>query len=247
MAVVAALVLLVGVCMVGVTGIFALISIGNLRWARRLRRTVPSPIGSWRGGTVSTEAVTEHGTAGPQVGPLSGEDCAWYEMTIVRLNNSENRSDVRIDAGKSPAWPVLADSSGRVTIDPRLLTDRFGETRRDNAPSALLASTEEWVRRRRATAPPPFWVTPDLERSSGYGDQLLIRELRLPRGREVFAIGRSSGGSLRSGLVTPERWADLITAKEDDLRLMTRTIPAFFGLGLVVAAGGFGLLLLVTR
>ncbi|GAA0559600.1 hypothetical protein GCM10010172_48360 [Paractinoplanes ferrugineus] len=246
MAVVAALVLLAGVCMVAVTGIFALISVGNLRWARKLRRAVPTPIGSWRGGVVSTEAVTEHGTAGPQVGPLSRADCAWYEMTIVRMNNSDNRSDVRIDAGRSPAWPVLADPSGRVTIDPGLLTDRRGESRTEHAPSACLATTEEWERRRDG-APPPFWVTPAIERSCAYGDQLTLLEVRLPRGRRVFAIGRASGGSLRRGLVTPGRWADLITAREDDLRLMTRAIPAFAVLGLAVAAGGYGLLLLVTR
>ncbi|MEU4240615.1 hypothetical protein [Actinoplanes sp. NPDC026619] len=51
----------------------------------------------------------------------------------------------------------------------------------------------------------------------------------------------------RRAFVPPERWAGLIIAEEDDLPLMTRTIPAFIGLGPVIAAGGFGLLLLVTR
>ncbi|GIF25306.1 hypothetical protein Ate02nite_80360 [Paractinoplanes tereljensis] len=234
--------------MVLVTGIFALISIGDLRMSRLLRRTVPAPLGSWPArGRVSAEAVTEYGPAGPQIGPLSGEDCTWYEMTIVR-DDGENRSDVYLDGGKAPAWPALADATGRVTLDPRLLVDGRGQALTYHASTVTESSTESWRKKRGET--PPAWATPKIARSTSNGDVLQLQEVRLPRGREVFVMGRAANGSvrpMRRAFVTPERWADMIAAKESDQRLMTVTMPIFIVVGVLVAAAGFGLLLLVTR
>jgi hypothetical protein len=157
MAVVAALILFVGIAMVASAGLFALLSADDLRWARRLRRTVPTPIGSWGGGLVSAEAVTEFGTAGRQVGPLSGLECAWYAMTVARTWSADE-PPAHYPAGRSPAPPTLADASGRVEIDPRLLVDGLGMVRTDRGTPITEVSTVHWERERGAT--PPSWLTP---------------------------------------------------------------------------------------
>jgi hypothetical protein len=244
MAVVASGILCLGFCMVLVTGILAAISVGNLRLARRLRRTVPTPIGTWgRRGVVSAEAVTEYGPAGPQTGPVSGEDCTWYELTVVLLFDIEEGASSHVDGGTSPAWPTLADGTGAVTIDPRLLTEKWGSGRG----TVLETSSTEYVRERGAD--PPWWVPRGIARNLSIGDRVALREARLPRGREVFAMGRVRKGSLGPGphaMVTPSHWADLIRETEDDLGFMAKAIPAFIVLGTLIGAGGLGLLLLVT-
>ncbi|WP_213004208.1 hypothetical protein [Paractinoplanes toevensis] len=247
MALVASGILCLGMCMVLVTPIFAAISAGNVRLARRLRRTPPTPIGTWSGrnGFVTVEAVVEHGTAGPQIGPLSGEACAWYEMTLTLVRRSSEAGNHYSEAGTTPAPPVLTDGTGSVTIHQRLLTDRWGSPQSYQAPSVCDETSESYHRGDER----PSWVTEGMAKSLGIGESLLMTEVRLPRGREVFAMGRVAGGVLRPGRgarIIKGTWAGLITETEDDLSLMAKAIPVFVVVGSIVGVGGFGLLLLVT-
>jgi hypothetical protein len=247
MAVVASSILCIGLCLVLVTVIFAAISAGNLRLARRLRRTPPTPIGSWRGRSrrVTIEAVVEDGAAGPQIGPLSGEACAWYEMTLTLVRRSSEAGNHYSEAGTTPAPPVLTDGTGRVVIDKRLLTDRWGSPRTYQAPSVCEEISESFHRGN----PRPSWVTEGMAKSLRFDESFLMTEVRLPRGREVFAMGRVVDGVLRPGRgarIIKGTWAGLIKATEDDLSLMAKTIPVFIALGTIIGVGGFYLLLFVT-
>jgi hypothetical protein len=241
MAVAAAIVMLVGVCMVGVTGIFALLSVGNLRMARRLRRTPPTPIGSWRDGPVAAEAMTEFGAAGRQIAPLSGAECAWFHTTATCYRSGDSDGDLtwRADVGRTPAHPALADGTARVPVDPRVLSG--------HGPAATESTSKEYVHKRDGV--PPAWVPAEMARRIRHGDRVVVSEVRLPRGRPVYALARFDNGVLtRRGrtVFTPGRWADVITATESDLRLMTVTMPIFVVVGLIVAGAGLAALLAVT-
>ncbi len=81
----AALVLCSGACLLMVAPIFLLLSFGDQRQVRTVRRITPSAIGSRTVGRVAVEDVTEYGAAGRQAGPASGEDCAWHRATLIRV------------------------------------------------------------------------------------------------------------------------------------------------------------------
>ncbi|GAA2660158.1 hypothetical protein [Paractinoplanes durhamensis] len=247
MAVVASGILCLGVCMVLVTGIFALISASNLRLARLLRRTPPTPIGTWpaRRGRVTTEATVEYGAAGPQVGPLSGKECAWYEMTLTRADRSSDTPSRHSEAGTTPAPAGLTDGSGWVAIDNRLLTDRFGDAKSYEAPPVCEVTTRTYERGSER----PSWVTEKMAKSLGFTETFVMTEVRLPHGLPVFAMGRLSNGFVGPtgyARIIKGTWADLIKQTEDDLSLMTKTIPAFIAIGAIIGVAGFFLLLYVT-
>jgi hypothetical protein len=246
MAFVASLILCVGLNLVLVTVIFAAISAGNVRLRRVLRRTAPTPIGSWpaRTGLVSTEAVVEYGPAGPQVAPISGEECAWYSVTLTRANRTD-RGSRSSDFGTTPAPPILTDGTGWVTIDTRLLVDRWGEARNYRAVPVCEVTTDRYQR----GAQRPEWVSQGMADSLGYTESFAITEVRLPHGRPAFAMGRVVNGVLRPGSqarIHRGTWAGVIEATAADISVMTRAIPAFIVIGAVIGVAGFGMLLYVT-
>jgi hypothetical protein len=180
------------------------------------------------------------------VGPLSGEPCAWYETTLTRSNHSSNRPDRHSDAGTTPAPPILTDATGWVSVDPKLLTDKWGHAQSDGGIRAPLEETTETYGRGDER---PHWVTQGMASSLGLNDKLVMHEARLPHGREVFAMGRVVNGTLRAGrkaLITKGGWADLIARVRDDIGLAGKMIPIFLAIGIVVSGGSFWILLEMT-
>ncbi|HEX3790859.1 MAG TPA: hypothetical protein VHW44_23555 [Pseudonocardiaceae bacterium] len=64
-----------------------LLKAGGNRARRITRRTPPTPIGGWRAGRARAAAVgrTTHGPSGPYLAPVSGVECAWYAIQVVRI------------------------------------------------------------------------------------------------------------------------------------------------------------------
>ncbi|XVU22778.1 hypothetical protein ACQPZJ_36725 [Actinoplanes sp. CA-054009] len=239
MATAAAIVILIGLGMVVVAGLFALFSVGDLRLRRLLRRTPPTPIASWRPGPVAAEGVVECGPAGRQTALLSGAECAWFDVTATCYRSGDSDGDLtwRTDVGRTPAAPALADATARVPLDPRV----FAGT------STAETTTMEYVHKRHSV--PPAWIPATMAERLKRGDSVTGRETRLPLGGPVFALGRLENGTLvRRGrtVFSAGGYADAVKANDGDLSLMTVTIPVFFLGGLIVAGGALAVLLAVT-
>jgi hypothetical protein len=207
-----------------------------------LSRHRPTPIGSRRGnGRVGLEAHTDYGPAGRQIGPVSGEDCTWFHLRLVRKPSRRFGSgdsvpdyDQLLDLA-SPGWPTIVDPTGRIEIDPRMLdlptrrepvaTETVELTHRDLAPVAL---------------PPvvPREALADLRR----GERLILTEVRLPRGRRVFALGRRSRGILvpsrgTLSVFTTDSWEEIRAARSADLGIALRAGLAMLAVGVVLTGG----------
>jgi hypothetical protein len=78
------------------TGSFVmfLVRFGVRRGYRKIAGTQPTALASWRPGTawVAGTGVTDYGPGGPQVGPVSGENCTWYRIEVV-LSPSRKSDD----------------------------------------------------------------------------------------------------------------------------------------------------------
>ncbi len=220
-----------GALFAGGAAIFLLLHLGTLREARTLRRVVPSPIGTWGRGRVAAEARTEYGPAGPQIGPVSGEDCVWYHVTLTRepsRRSSDDSYDLLLDIS-APGRPAIADATGRVPVDPRRIE---GSLRGD--PPAVELITVDY--RRSQPVPLPAVVPPDIVDGLKKNEKLELTEVRLSHGVPVFTLGRVTGGGLSPGYFTTRTRAEAIAARIDDLGLGRRIIAAF-GLGGLLLAG----------
>ncbi|MBB4744226.1 hypothetical protein BJY16_007685 [Actinoplanes octamycinicus] len=220
----------VGALLVGGAGIFFLLHLGDRREARTLREVHPAPIGSWDGGRVAAEARTEYGHAGRQVGPVSGADCTWYHVLLVRepsRRSSDDSHDVLLDI-TAPGWPAIADASGRIPVDPRALGEPL---RSDPAP----IETTRVSYRRSAPVRLPAVVPPDIVDGLRQSERLELTEVRLPRGVDVFALGRTTADGLVPAYFTTRTRAEALAARLDDLALSRRLIAGFGLTGLLLA------------
>jgi hypothetical protein len=185
-ATVVSLVLAGGVGLLIFTGIVQLLHLGDLRALRVIRRTPVTPIGSWRPGTgrVAAAGAILDGPAGPQTGPVSGERCAWFRVTLVRTPargwNEDIHEDVLLDF-RTPGPPVLGDRSGHAVLDARLFEDP------EQSEPALTEKTT-LVHRRAAPVALPDFVTGDPVRDLRRGETLTLTEVRVPYAREVYAL-----------------------------------------------------------
>lgn len=204
------------------------------QWALlTLRRHAPVAIGSGpQRGRIAVEGRTEYGTAGRQVGPVSGRDCAWFRVTLIREPSRRGGAghDVLLDLS-SPAWPALADPTGRLEVDPRLLDlpDRrepvATETVRLTEPSSMPAVV-------------PRDVVDDLRR----GERLTLSKVRLPRGREVFALGRPEHGTLLPSrgtlsIFTTDRRATVLADRAEDVKVALGAALVMLLTGAVLTGG----------
>ncbi|MFI1988916.1 hypothetical protein [Actinoplanes sp. NPDC020271] len=230
-----------GALLLGGAAVFLLLHLGTIREARTLRRVTPSPIGSWGRGRVAAQARTEYGTAGPQVGPVSGEDCVWYHVRLTRepsRRSSDDSHDLLLDIS-APAWPAIADATGRVPVD----LDRLdGRLRAD--PAAVETTTV--VYRRSAPVPLPAVVPPDIVDGLKKNEVLELTEARLSRGVEVFTLGRAGGEGLAPVWFTTHTHAEVLAARADDLGLGRRLIVGFGLAGLLLAGASVAVLLALS-
>ncbi|MEU4560687.1 hypothetical protein AB0F72_20100 [Actinoplanes sp. NPDC023936] len=241
MMVVATTMFCLGGILAGGAGIFLLLALGDLRALWTLRRTSVTPVTAR--GRVAVEGVTEYGTAGPQLAPVTGADCAWYRVTLLR---EPSRGDAGADHDvlleiTSPSWAALEDASGRVPVDPRLLD--HPRTLRDpgqNEPSVSITTEIEHRPAQRARL--PRIVPPDVVRDLRRSEHLRLTEVRVPRGAKVFALGRATPTGLlpnRAGLtlLTTDSRAEVIAARRDAIGTGGR-LALWFGLiGLLLTAG----------
>lgn len=99
---------------------------------------------------------------------------------VVRFSNQWALLTLR----RHPPTPI-ADPTGRIAVDPRMF----------NLPTGQEPVATEAVRLTDPPSMPPVVprdVIDDLRR----GERLTLSEVRLPRGRDVFALGRPHDGTL---------------------------------------------------
>ncbi|WP_436530588.1 hypothetical protein [Actinoplanes sp. HUAS TT8] len=226
----------IGFCLGGFllagAGIFLLLHIGSHLEARTLRRVLPVPIGSWGRGPVAAEARIEYGAAGPQVGPVSGEDCVWYHVRLTRSpsrRDSDVGEDLLLDVG-SPGWPAIADPSGRVPVDPRKLG---GSLRTDPSP----AESIRLYYRSAAPVPLPPIVPPDIVAGLKKHESLELTEARMSRGVPVFALGRATSNGLVPSFFTTRTRDEALAARVEDIGVGRGMIIWFGLIGLLLAGG----------
>ncbi|MBU2670150.1 hypothetical protein KOI35_42280 [Actinoplanes bogorensis] len=216
-------------------------NLSDLRAMRTLRRLLPTPVHQNTGGRVALEGHLEYGPSGRQYAPVSGADCAWYHVRLIReptrqfAKGDDPDEDVLLDF-TSPGGFALADRSGRVAVDPAILGyPYFKESR--------VPESVQIVHRRASprTLPPvvPREYVDDLRKS----ERLTLTEIRVSRGPRVFALGRMSSGTLkksRAGLTvfSTDSRDQVIAKRREDIAIGARMVAGCVLAGLVLAGGG---------
>jgi hypothetical protein len=247
---VASFVLLFGLFLLIAAFVMFLLGSGARRAHRTIAGTVPAPLDTWRSGPVAANAVTDYGPGGPQTGPVSGEQCTWYRVEVVRSpsRTSDDRTGQDVLGHLMSGSPALADESGRVVVDPRVLVRALG--------SGHPVGTERsgtFAGARFANAVPDY-ARAMVGKLRSY-EEIHLVELRLPRGRKVFVAGSVRAGGRGPAVLTPNRGdATVFTTDSRDQVLdgLAKTGSAgamllrWFGVaGLVATIGSAVLLYLV--
>ena len=127
MVTVAVLVLLLGVCLLVVSVVSVLLHAGARRSRRLVARTPVTPLREVRPGRrrVAGAGTTAYGERGRFIGPVSGAECAWFRVEMVRRparprSAGEGGEDLLFREA-APAPAQLVDASGTAEIDPELL------------------------------------------------------------------------------------------------------------------------------
>ncbi len=241
--VVATVAFCVGACLVGGAGIFLLLNLSDYKALRTLRRITPTPIGAATGGRVALEGGTEYGTAGRQTAPVSGADCAWYHVRLIREprrgwpSSDDPDHDVLLDV-ESPGGFSIAAPSGRLPVDPGILD----HPNREGAPVPVHMTLVH-----RPDPLPPV-VAREFVDDLRKGEKLTLTESRVPRGVDVFALGRvARGGEFKQSLAgltvfTTDSRERMIAAREESIKLGAKLVAGFGLAGLILAGGGAGYL-----
>ncbi|MEU8661205.1 hypothetical protein [Actinoplanes philippinensis] len=239
---VATVALCLGLLLVAGAGIFVLLILGGLRELWTLRRLRPATIGAR--GRVALEGTTEYGAAGRQTAPASGEDCTWYRAILIRepsraLSHGEGPDHDVILESESPVWPALADRLTRVPIDPRLVSPRRGlyDPLMSDPPVYVVT---EYEHSHADPADLPAIVPADVIAGLRRSERLRLTEVRVPHGRPVFAVGRTTRRGLlpsRAGLTvfTTDTRAAAIARRRDDIRVGGAAVVWLTAIGLVLA------------
>lgn len=244
----AVLALLLGVCLLIASGTSVLLRLGGSRERNLLNRSGLTPIASWprKARRVAGVGTTAYGPGGPVRGPVSGVDCAWYRVRLLRTPargqvSEEPGEDILVEL-TARHLPALTDETGTVLIDPALLTEppnlhdprATNLTMRDLGPS----DADTWA----AIVPRRF-----LNDIRGH-ETVRLWEVRLEAGKRVYAMG-----SMRRGILRRARFSVLITDHVDTLverrhervastRQLTRTLGVA---GLVITLLSVGALFLI--
>jgi hypothetical protein len=233
----------VGACLLVFVGIVQLLRLSDLRARRAVRRTTPTPVGSWRPGTarVAGEGITEYGPAGPQTAPVTGGECAWYRVTLERFPTRHAHDiggDLVLDVA-SPAWPAFRDRTGQAALDPRMLDIDF-----QPHPRAGVVTTIDY--RPAEPVPLPPLVPPDVIRGLRRDESLRLTEVRLPHAREVYALGRVHGpaATLVRGIsvFTSDSREQVLARLQESIVVSRWMVRGFGAAGLVCTAGSTALL-----
>jgi hypothetical protein len=146
----------------------------------------------------------------------------------------------------SPSSPTLTDPSGRVAIDPGVLVKALygGDTPATERAGAFVGP--------RVGLPVPAYVPAKLAGKLRSYEDLHLREVRLPAGRVVYAVGSARGARSGPAVLAPgRRGPTVFTTDQRDQILAKRAkdaaaahwgIRAFGVLGLVMTAGSAAML-----
>jgi len=238
--------LCLGMLLIAGALLFLVVRFSN-QWALlTLRRHRPTPIAQIAGHRrVAVEGRTEYGPAGRQIGPVSGQHCTWYRMILMReparglATGDGPDHDVLLDLS-SPGWPALTDPTGRIAVDPRML----------GLPGRQEPVATETVRMTESASMPPVVprdVIDDLRR----GERLTLSEVRLPRGRDVFALGRAHDGSLvpsrgTLSVFTTDSRAKVLADRAEDVKVALGAAVVMLLTGAVLTGGSAAALTYVT-
>jgi hypothetical protein len=217
----------------------------EIRARRTVRRTRPMPIASWRPGRgpVAGQGFTDYGPAGPQTGPLTGADCAWYRFTLQRVTSragvdGESRTELLMEL-ESPAWPAFADETGRAALDPSML-DIEGQS------DPRITDTRTVTYRTSKPVPlPSSLVLASVVRDLDSEQWLTLTEVRVRQGRVAYALGRVYGPAValapnrRGYSVCTTDNRDQVIANRDEAAEVNRFgAKVLLILGLLIIAAG---------
>lgn len=171
------------------------IKAGERRSYRHIAATPSTPLGSWQPGTrrAAAQGVTGYGPHGPTAGPVSGQDCAWWQVKVDRhpSRDSDDRTgwdDLGVFA--APGAPLIGDGTGQLLVDPLVPARTLG--------GSHPVATANYVR--SVSSVPAYVPAKMIDQMRSY-EEIRLTETRLPVGREVFVVGsvhrdRAGGGSV---------------------------------------------------
>jgi hypothetical protein len=235
---------LVGGALLVVAALAVWMRLTEIRARRTARRTLPTPIASWRPGRgpVAGQGFTDYGPAGPQTGPVTGFDCAWYRFTLERVTgradmDGGSHTELLIEL-ESPAWPEFADETGRAALDPSMLDIGSQSDPRLTQTSTITYHTGKPV-------PLPSLVPASAVRELDSEQWLTLTEVRVRQGRVAYALGRVRGPgvalapSRRGFSVCTTDNRDQVVANRDEAAEDSRHLAkVMLILGLLVIAAG---------
>jgi hypothetical protein len=240
------LLLLLGACLLITSATSLALKAGASRARKIIERTPVTPVATWRPGRARVAALgtTSFGPGGPVVAPLSGIEVAWYRLQLLREpSRSKDETppphDVLVDS--SSAAPALADSSGSVLIDPRLLVEPPNLD--DPIVTQLAFHVVEPGSAHPAMALVPGKFLADLR---SY-ETLKLWETRLAAGKQAYAVG-SAGRDKGSVVLAPSRGGSfsVLTPDERSTVLERRRTGSREARALAVTLGKLGLVVSVA-
>jgi hypothetical protein len=242
MVTVGALALLLGSCLLIASATSLVLKAGANCSRRLVERTTITPIGTWRPGKgrVAALGTTAIGPGGPVVGPVSGIECAWFAVQLVRTPSRSQAEtvpphDVLVNVS-STMPPALADSSGSVLIDPVLLTEA------PNLDDPIVTDVTVRLVYSSLPNPAPSVIPRKLIDDTRSGESLGVVETRLDPGRQAYALG-SAGKYKGSVMLKPPRRGNfsVLTADERSTVLARRRANAQKARSLAITLGRAGL------
>jgi hypothetical protein len=169
------------------------IKAGDRRSYRHIAATPATPLASWQPGIrrAAAQAVTGYGPHGPMTGPVSGQDCAWWQVAVDRYPSRGSDDRTGWDAlgvFAAPGAPSIGDGTGHVLVDPKVPARTLGASH----PVATVTCV-------RSFSSTPAYVPAKMVGKMRSSEELRLTETRLPAGREVFVVGSvrrdEAGGS----------------------------------------------------
>jgi hypothetical protein len=190
---IAVLALMLGACLLIAALTSLLLKASGTRQRRLVTRTPVTPLGQLRSGMSRVAAVgtTAYGPDGPVTAPVSGEQCAWFRLRLIRSpsrhKDEVGGEDVLLER-LARTVPALTDASGTVPIDPRILTEP------PNLDDPVV--TEQTVRllSRDSAAEWASLIPANLIEDKRGHETLQLWETRLPAGKRIFVLARTGRG-----------------------------------------------------
>jgi len=234
-----------GLFLLVASAVMAGIKVSARRAHRQLDGTAPTPLAAWRPGTprAAASGVIDYGPSGPQIAPLSGADCVWWQIEVIRepdRKSEERAGQEKLGVFSTSAWPAITDQTGLVLVDPQVLLRAQGQG--DSVPTERKLMF--------AQSDVPAYVPPDLVGPLRSYEKIGLDEIRLPAGREVFVSGSVQAGRAGPPVLAParrgvtifttDRREQVLTRRADLIsagHLMTRAF-ALAGVAIVVLALG---------